>query len=218
MSPEAFLNAVVSIAVLLLGVAVHESAHGLVARRLGDRSADETGRLSLNPADHIDLFGTLLVPFLLAWSGAHVFGWGRHAPIYLKDARKRRLEGLLVTAAGPLASLLLTGAFVLLALLLEPGVSSHQASQTLIGPLHRIAVTGAVVNVAVAVINLIPLPPMDAFRAVELLAPGRLTPAVRWFARYGFYVLVMAVFTGAIHFVLDRPARLVLALLGQGVS
>ena len=103
-SPDKVLEIVIQVAVLLFAVSVHESAHGWVALRCGDTTARDLGRITLNPVKHLDPFGSLLVPALLAFTGAPVFGWAKPVPVSLRGVRNPRRANLLVSAAGPVSN------------------------------------------------------------------------------------------------------------------
>ena len=103
-SPDKLLEIVIQVAVLLFAVSVHESAHGWMALRCGDTTARDLGRITLNPVKHLDPFGSLLVPALLAFSGAPIFGWAKPVPVSLRGVRNPRRANLLVSAAGPVSN------------------------------------------------------------------------------------------------------------------
>jgi len=213
--PEKLLSAVVQIAVLLFSVSFHESAHGWMALRSGDTTARDLGRITLNPVKHLDPFGSLLVPLLLALTGAPVFGWAKPVPVSLRGVRNPRRAHLLVSAAGPVSNLVLAllsaGAFLALRALV-PGAGPG----SLLVPLAMVAFWLVVVNVTLGIFNLLPIPPLDGFGVVESLLPARALPAVIWLRRYGFVVLVVVIFTGALSYVLNPPRALLVRLLLGG--
>lgn len=218
-SPEKVLEIVIQVVVLLFAVSVHESAHGWVALRCGDPTARDLGRITLNPVKHLDLFGSLLVPAILAFSGAPVFGWAKPVPVSLRGVRNPRRANLLVSAAGPISNFavaFLGGvAFFVLRALAPAGPELHAS---LFYPLLLVALFTVGVNVSLGLFNLIPIPPLDGFGVVESFAPARWIPGVMWVRRYGFILLVAAIFTGGLSAVLGPPQRFLFQLLLGGPS
>jgi len=174
-----FYRAAVTIVPLVLAVVLHEVAHGWAARALGDPTAAEQRRLSLNPLRHVDPVGTVILPLGLALSGAPVFGWARPVPVRTERLRDPRTGMMLVALAGPATNLVLAAASAVgLGLAGGEGVAGD------------LFFTGVVVNVFLAVFNLLPIPPFDGGHVVQGLLPRPL--AARWaaFSRYGFLLLV----------------------------
>jgi len=216
-SPEKVLEIVIQVAVLLFAVSVHESAHGWVALRCGDTTARDLGRITLNPVKHLDPFGSLLVPALLAFTGAPVFGWAKPVPVSLRGVRNPRRANLLVSAAGPLSNfavaILSAVAFFALRILAPEGPLPRES---VLYPLTLVALFSVAVNVTLGLFNLIPIPPLDGFGVVESFAPARWIRGVMWVRRYGFIVLVVAIFTGGLSALLGPPQRLLFQLLLGG--
>ena len=174
---------------ILLAVTVHEVAHGYVADRLGDPTARQAGRLTLNPIPHIDLFFTILLPFLLILSGTGViFGGAKPVPVDVSRLHKPRRDWALVGAAGPLSNLFIAVLLsALLSVLLHWGVISASSGLT------EILNVGIFVNVLLAVFNLIPIPPLDGSRVVQYALGSRALEAYREFERFGLIVIVFLV-------------------------
>jgi Zn-dependent protease len=218
-SPDKVLEIVIQVAVLLFAVSVHESAHGWMALRCGDTTARDLGRITLNPVKHLDPFGSLLVPALLAFTGAPIFGWAKPVPVSLRGVRNPRRANLLVSAAGPLSNFavaLLGGvAFFVLRALAPTG---PELRTSLFYPLLLVALFTVAVNVSLGLFNLIPIPPLDGFGVVESFAPARWLRGVMWLRRYGFLLLVVAIFTGGLSAVLGPPQRFLFQLLLGGPS
>jgi Zn-dependent protease len=218
-SPDKVLEIVIQVAVLLFAVSVHESAHGWMALRCGDTTARDLGRITLNPVKHLDPFGSLLVPALLAFSGAPIFGWAKPVPVSLRGVRNPRRANLLVSAAGPVSNFavaLLGGvAFFALRALAPTG---PELRTSLFYPLLLVALFTVAVNVSLGLFNLIPIPPLDGFGVVESFAPARWIRGVMWVRKYGFILLVVAIFTGGLSAVLGPPQRFLFQLLLGGPS
>ena len=182
---------------VLLAITLHEAAHGYVARHFGDPTADQAGRITLNPLRHIDPVGTILVPGLilamssLVGAGAMLFGWAKPVPVNFGRLRKPKADMLWVAAAGPFANLLMAIGWALLFRLAFAAPDSAYAL-----PLAKMADAGIQINAVLMFLNLVPLPPLDGGRiAVSLLPAG---PAYK-FAQiepYGFPILLFLLFTG----------------------
>jgi len=179
-----------SIPVFLLALTFHEVAHGYVARRLGDPTAEEMGRLSLNPAKHISIFGTILFPLMLYLAHSPViFGWAKPVPV---DARYFRnpLRGMMwVGMAGPMANFILALAGALVFRLLKGLVAGQSVVLDL-------TVMFIFINLILGLFNLIPIPPLDGSRIVTGLLPKRLAVEYLKVERYGFLILVFLLYIG----------------------
>jgi Zn-dependent protease len=200
---------------VILAITLHEAAHAFVAARLGDRTAQQLGRMTINPLRHIDPVGTLLVPALIllaskAMGGVLLFGWAKPVPIVQSNLRSPRRDMGIVAAAGPGANIAMAlGWGVLIKLLLVGGFDSEF--------LYRMAVAGVLVNLALAVLNLVPLPPLDGGRIVASLLPERLSNAYSRIEPWGVFVLLALLATGALGGVLmpmiDYSVDLISSLL-----
>ena len=192
---------------LVIAIVFHEVAHGLVARRLGDPTAQEARRLSLNPVRHIDPFGTIILPLLLALTHAGaIFGWAKPVPVNFRRLRNPRRDMVLVALAGPGMNLILAfvGAAVLAATIgLSDGARGGAAQIVAANALNFL-----LINIFLAVFNLLPVPPFDGGHVVQGLLPE---PAARRFARVGRYSLLVMVVLLLIlpEFGLDVVGRLV---------
>lgn len=200
---------------ILGAVIFHEVAHGAMARRLGDDTALRHGRLTLNPLPHIDPIGTLLMPCLLMLAGLPVFGYARPVPVDYGRLRNPRRDMVLVAVAGPATNLILAlasaAAFhVLKGQLQEIGPAG--SSTFLFGvvlPLAQMAQASVVINVSLAIFNLLPLPPLDGGRVLTgllPLAPARLVAAVEPF---GFLILVALIMSGLLRYLVGVPIAVV---------
>lgn len=171
---------------------VHEFAHGFIARRLGDRTAERAGRLTLNPIAHLDPVGSVFLPLVLAFLGGPIFGWAKPVPINPSNFRGDISKGMVaVSLAGPGSNLLLAfaGAVALgvAAAVIAPG--------SLLIPFLR---TLILINLFLAFFNLLPIPPLDGSKVLGGLLPGR----QEWLynlERYGFLLLLALLFFGGIN-------------------
>lgn len=170
--------------VLVPSVILHEVAHGVAALRFGDDTAKQAGRLTLNPVAHVDPFGTVILPAILAFTTGAAFGYAKPVPVRPGRMRKPRDHGLLTSLAGPATNVVLAllTAAALRALL--PG-----GDPTLVDLLARFGV----INVILAAFNLLPIPPLDGSAIVERLLPRRLLPRWRQLRQYSMALLLLVV-------------------------
>lgn len=180
---------------VLLAITLHEAAHAYVAYRCGDNTAKALGRLSLNPLNHIDLVGTVIVPILVAvLSGFQfIFGWAKPVPINWYQLNSPRRDMALVAGAGPLSNLcmaLIWAACAKVGLMLGPLSSQIALFMLLTGK------AGILINLLLGLLNLIPIPPLDGSRiAASLLSPRRSYQYMK-LEPYGFFIIFILFFTG----------------------
>jgi len=174
--------------IFFFSVVVHEVSHGAMALKCGDPTAKAMGRLTLNPIPHIDIFGTIIVPFILYLMGGFIIGWAKPVPVNpynFYDIRKCTIK---VGLAGPLTNYGLAVVFSLIVWLLNiAGVQNSQAGFTLIALLAG----GVSVNLILGTFNLIPIPPLDGSRVVSSLLPDELSEKYERISPYGFLILIL---------------------------
>ncbi|MDE2149953.1 MAG: site-2 protease family protein [Gammaproteobacteria bacterium] len=187
---EASLSLVQRLAVwalpVLFAVTLHEVAHGWVARSLGDSTASRLGRLSLNPLKHIDPVGTILLPALLLLVGGFLFGWAKPVPVDARNFRHPRRDMAIVAVAGPLANLAMALAW---GLLLRYSLLHGADAGTWLG-IRLMASAGVMINVALMVFNLLPLPPLDGGRVVAGLLPAHAAYRYSRIEPYGIMIVL----------------------------
>jgi Zn-dependent protease len=189
MTPDSIVyRAAVWIVPLVIAIVFHEVAHGWVARFLGDPTAAEQRRLSFNPIRHVDPVGTVVLPLGLAMAGAPVFGWAKPVPVDHRRLRDPRTGMMLVALAGPGMNILLAGVGAVgLGLLFgatgEPIGAARFAADMLFSFI--------VVNVFLALFNLLPLPPFDGGHVVQGLLPRPLAAEYAKLARFGFPLMLI---------------------------
>ena len=201
---------------LALAVSCHESAHGWVAERLGDPTARRLGRISLNPARHVDLFGTIVFPVMLALMGAPIVGWAKPVPFVQRNLRDQRWGPVLVGLAGPACNLLLVVIGTALLLVFKNTRPEFQLiwqrplTTTTMGSFGLMSVSVAwlfsftSINLILAVFNLIPVPPLDGSHLLEALLPARMALPYAQLRPYGMLILFGLVWIGFFGYVL-RP-------------
>lgn len=178
---------------VLLAVTLHEAAHGWMAKRFGDRTATEAGRVSFNPLRHVDLFGTVLLPGMLLLAHSPVlFGYAKPVPVNMNRLWPRRKGELCVAAAGPATNVLLALGSALL-LHLDAFITPEQAPWIYMN-LYR----SVIINCSLAVFNLLPILPLDGGRVVHAMLPEQ--PAMRWARseRYGILLVLVLLFIPAL--------------------
>jgi Zn-dependent protease len=193
---------VVPIAIVLLSLTVHEAAHAWTAERLGDPTARQLGRVSLNPLVHIDLIGTVILPLLAAISNLPIIGWAKPVPVDMRRLGHPRRDFMLVAAAGPISNLLLAvgGAAVVWA----TGASRFGASPVL---------QWIEINILLAMFNLVPVPPLDGGNVLAGLLPPPADAAFQRLRPFGILILYALMFTGILSAIIMPPARLLWELL-----
>ena len=200
--PQGFLAKVLVWAVPIVFVIIlHEIMHGVVARMLGDDTAARAGRLTLNPLAHIDPFGTIILPGLLLFAHAPVFGYAKPVPVDFSRLHPRRVGMIAVAAAGPLTNLTLAvvSAFILRRLLALPEASVSHTTMLM----SQIALASCVVNIEIGIFNLLPLLPLDGGRVLAGLLPPRLARSFARVERYGFLILLLLLYTNTVNAVIN---------------
>ncbi len=209
----------VSIPAFLFGIICHEVAHGYAASRLGDPTAKQAGRITLNPIPHIDAMGALVF-LITALTTNFVFGWAKPVPIDPRNFRDPRRDMMLSAAAGPATNFLLALIFAVglrVILLLGGSIPGVQESAVLY-PLWLICANGVFINLTLAFLNLTPIPPLDGSHIAMGLLPRRLAMQYAQLERYGFVILIVLLVTGALWAVLGPlvhgGADVILGLVG----
>ncbi len=190
--------AVVSIPALMMAVILHEYAHGLVAYKMGDPTAKEFGRLTLNPIPHIDPLGTVILPGMLMLIGSPVlFGWAKPVPINPLRFRNIRLGTFFVSIAGIVMNIWLAVVFALLYRAIMKGYLNFLNDAVLI-PIALFSATAVLINLVLAFFNAIPIPPLDGSRAVMSFFSVKYWELFYRFEMYGFLIIMLLLFTGFI--------------------
>jgi Zn-dependent protease len=187
---------------VVFAITVHEVAHGWVAKKFGDNTAYHQGRLTLNPLKHIDLVGTIIIPglLLLTFTG-FIFGWAKPVPVDARNFKNPRKAMAVVALAGPVSNILMA---VFWALLARVGVIFHEYEFISL-PLIYSGVAGISINLVLALINLLPIPPLDGSRILTGILPNYWAWQYNRLERFGFAILLLLLATDFLGVILQYP-------------
>jgi Zn-dependent protease len=196
---------------LIFSLSVHESAHAWMSNRFGDDLARLQGRITLNPAAHVDPVGTLLFPAIAFFTGAPLIGWAKPTPVNPLRWRNKRVANFWVSAAGIISNAIIaTIAGILMRVLFEAslvglqlhpfyGLVAFARSDSLIAEgATKLLSTFFTLNVALAIFNLLPIPPLDGSKILSSILPPSFEPGLEVLERFGYILLIIAVFTGVL--------------------
>ena len=184
--------------ILLFSVVMHEISHGFVAERLGDPTARNLGRLTLNPLKHLDPFGSVILPIMLVVLQSGVmFGWAKPVPFDPRNLKHPERDSALIAAAGPLSNIVIALVFGLLYRL--TGLFAGDDSALI--PVASLMALVVVINCVLAVFNLLPIPPLDGSKILFMALPQSASSIRFFLERYGFFVLLMLIFLGGLDFI-----------------
>ena len=188
---------------VLFAITLHEAAHGWIASKFGDHTARMMGRVTLNPVKHIDPVGTILVPAaLLIMSTGFIFGWAKPVPINFNALRSPKSGMIWVALAGPGANLIMAIGWLLVFFL---------AIKMNIPILQRMADAGILINILLAVFNLLPIPPLDGSRVISALLPNPLAYKYNQLEQYGLFILIGLMYFGGFDKIVKPMVVLVLS-------
>lgn len=200
---NAVQQVVVGILPMIFAITVHEVAHGWVAKQYGDNTAYQQGRLTLNPVKHIDPLGTIILPgFLLLTGSSFLFGWAKPVPVNARNLKKPITDMAIVALAGPVSNLLMA---LFWALIARTGATIGGSVESIAGFLVYSGITGILINLSLALLNLIPIPPLDGSRVVTALLPYNLAVQYNQLERYGFLILIALLYTNLLSVILQYP-------------
>ena len=195
----------ISFGVLLLSLTIHEAAHAWTADKLGDPTARQLGRVSLNPLVHIDWIGTVLLPIIAIVSNLPLIGWAKPVPVMLRNLRHPRRDFMIVAAAGPISNILQAVVYAIVLQLVADPQAPGLLAQAL-----RLAVF---VNLLLAFFNLIPVPPLDGGNVLLGLLPPRLAAVYDQTRQFGFIILYALMLSGVASAIIFPPTRFMMGLL-----
>jgi len=221
MTLDDILRVLLSFVAAVPAIVLHEVAHGLVAFRLGDPTARSMGRLTLNPLAHIDPIGTILVPLVLVVLGGPAFGWAKPVPINPRYFRNPFQGMLYVALAGPSTNIVLAAATILIGRLLLLVIPAWEVaiSATFLGTLGRslfyLLGIFVLINLFLAVLNMIPVPPLDGSRVLTYFLPPGGRRFMLSLERYGLLIVAALIFLNGLEWLFDLIVRALEVLLGQ---
>lgn len=223
MNPEELIpRLVIYMVVLLLAISAHEAAHAWMSYKFGDDTARLLGRITLNPVAHTDPIGTLLIPILMfisssAGQSIPLIGWGKPTPVNPLRWRNKDLANVMVSLAGILTNLLIAGiAFIILKVLIMNG-GRAVLPESVGEPIWLFLVQMLIMNVSLAVFNLLPFPPLDGSKVLDTFLPASARPLMEIFEQYGFIILIFLMWMGVFGAIISPVIQFVVFLLYLGV-
>ena len=211
--------------VLLFAISAHEAAHAWMSNRFGDDTARLLGRITLNPNAHIDPIGTLLIPivgFILGSIGGAaaaipLIGWGKPTPVNPLRWRNKDLANVMVSAAGIMANLFIAiCAFTIFKVLLLTG-GFESIPESIREPVNLFLVYFLIMNLSLAIFNLLPFPPLDGSKILETFLPESARPMLAFMEQFGFIILMVLIYVGFFSAIMSPVMRAVNYLLLLGL-
>ncbi len=196
------------IAILIFSIVIHEVSHGAVAYALGDPTAKNEGRLTLNPISHLDFFGSILLPLIMYMSAGFILGWAKPVPYNPYNLKNQKYGPALVGIAGPVSNFLVALVFGIL--IRFSGVLNLPEA------FLQIAFFIVFLNLILAVFNLVPIPPLDGSKILFALLPARSIEFQATLERYGIFILLIFIFFFS-QFIIPVVTFLLRAITGMGI-
>jgi len=196
--------------ILIVSLSVHEAAHAWSADKLGDPTARMLGRITLNPLAHIDWIGTVLFPIIALTTGAPLLGWAKPVPVNFHNLKAPRRDFAIIAAAGPISNLLQAVVFAIVLFMLGGYSATHESV------LAEIVRLGLVINVSLAVFNMIPVPPLDGGNVLAGLAPEGFARVIDQLRPYGILILYALLLTDVLKKIVEPVTSVLFGLLGLG--
>jgi Zn-dependent protease len=226
LNPEQLIpSLVIYMVVLLLAISAHEAAHAWMSYKFGDDTARLLGRVTLNPVAHTDPIGTLLIPIVMFIYGhlgtpfgvIPLLGWGKPTPVNPLRWRNKDLANVMVSIAGILANTLIAIiAFVILKIYLITQAHQQLAASTQ-EPIELFLSYLLIMNVSLAVFNLLPFPPLDGSKILDTILPASMRPFLDFLEQYGFLILLVLIWAGVINAIISPIINFIIYLLLIGV-
>ena len=192
---------------VLLAITVHEAAHGYAARHYGDHTAEQLGRLMLNPLANIDPIGTIVVPAVMFFTTGFMFGWAKPVPVVTRNLRDTRIGMRMVAIAGPASNFAMMFGWAVLMVLVPLVPQSFQY------PMQQMAYFGVMINAVLFVLNMIPILPLDGGRFVDTFLSAKASFQFRKIEPYGMWILIALLFTGLLSKIMQPFLSLVLVIV-----
>jgi Zn-dependent protease len=223
LNPEELIpRLVIYMVVLLLAISAHEAAHAWMSNRFGDDTARLLGRVTLNPNAHIDPIGTLLIPIVMfIFSSAGVFipliGWGKPTPVNPLRWRNKDLANVMVSLAGIMANIFIALiGFIILKVIIMNGGPDVVLPESVREPITLFLGNLLMMNVSLAVFNLLPFPPLDGSKVLETFLPASMQPLLEMLEQYGYIILMVLIWMGLFGAIITPVMRIVIYLLYLG--
>jgi len=202
------MNIFISLVALLIAVVLHEYSHGWVAERFGDPTARLAGRLTLNPLAHLDPLGSVILPLIFILTGLPGFGWAKPVPVNFQALRNPKRDMIWVALAGPLTNIILA---LIASILLRIGIINPSSL------LETLLVNIVIINLILAIFNLVPIPPLDGSRIVMGILPASIAYRYSKLEPIGFFIVIFLLYIGFLSgFILPIVYSLVRLFLGRG--
>jgi len=205
----------IAILPILFAITLHEAAHGYAALLCGDKTAQFSGRLSLNPMNHLDLLGTLVIPIATLLLGGILFGWAKPVPFNPRNFKNPKRDTLFVALAGSFANLLMAFAWAGLARVALSFDTNHTGAPLALSLMGHFGIS---INLFIMLFNLLPIPPLDGSTVLYTLLPPRLAYSYQKIAPYGFFILLALVFVGGLNALIGPPYNLLLSIISSSVG
>lgn len=190
--PDIAYTVAVWLAPVLFAITLHEAAHGWVANKLGDPTAKQLGRITINPIKHIDPMGTIVVPLFLAMISPFVMGWAKPVPVEPRYFKSPLVDMALVAVAGPVSNFLMA---CIWAMFIKLAYLSLEMSQFLTF-LVEMGKNGIIINIVLMVLNLLPIPPLDGGRVMAGVLPPRIALPYMQLERFGMIIILLLLVSG----------------------
>ena len=216
----------IQLSVILFAISFHESAHAYAALRFGDTTARDLGRISLNPIRHIDPFGSVLLPIMLYFlsNGRFIFGAAKPTPVDLSRTRDPRLANLVVSAAGPASNFFLAGVGIVVLRIIRMvspqtilDLAYQRSAAGALAPITFVLLSFVIINVGLAVFNLIPIPPLDGSGVVVSIFGPPVARVYATIAPFGFLILILLINTPFLGWVFAPFRNLAVNLIFGGL-
>jgi Zn-dependent protease len=204
---------------LVFAIVLHEVAHGWVADKLGDHTAKDMGRLTLNPVSHIDLWGTIIIPVMCIIINSPIFGYAKPVPINPYNFRNPKRDMALSSLAGPGINVVMALLFTFILRVIMGGLDGKLPAELwswFSVPFSLMLAYGIIINVVLAVLNMMPIPPLDGSRVVYWLLPDKQAALYYKAERFGLLILVLIMASGLLGKIMNPIIRPLLSLFLGG--
>jgi Zn-dependent protease len=207
------VEALIGFVVFAFSIVVHEVSHGVVAEHFGDPTARYAGRITLNPIPHIDPIGSVIIPLFAYVSHIPFIGWAKPVPVNPANLRNPFVHNAYVAAAGPVSNLLLiilgTFSWIVVRLLFKHVPFLMENGEGVLAGFDILFSNLIIINSVLCVFNLIPVPPLDGHWILFRFLPPRMGEALAFIRPYGFFILIILLWTGVVGAILSVPIRLI---------